>query len=76
MQTAETFTLKSFFKLMLLFALLITGVMLKTADLTPIVEARSLKATHPTPASEPDSSQQIQQFYFRIVNSGSSSAAL
>lgn len=76
MQTAETFTLKSFFKLLLLFVLLITGVMLKTPSLAPIVEARNLKASPPSMVQEADSSQQIQQLYFRIFNPQSSSAAL
>ncbi|WP_377484131.1 hypothetical protein [Pontibacter toksunensis] len=76
MQTAETFTLQSFFKLLLLFVLLITGVILKTPSLAPIVEARNLKASPPTSVLEADSSQEIQQLYFRVFTSQSSAAAL
>lgn len=76
MQTAETFTAQTFFKLLLLFVLLITGVMFKTPDAVPVVEAKNLKVSPPALASEPDSSRQIQRFYFRVTSSGATSAAL
>ena len=74
MQTAETFTFKSLLKLLLLFVLLITGVVLKTSDSTAIVDARNMKAS--PSALETDSSQLSQRYYFQLARPVSSSAAL
>ena len=73
MQTAEKFTITFFFKLLVLFVLLITGVVFKTTDLTQPVDAQNLKPSRPSVAIDPDS-QQMQQLYFRMVSSQSSAS--
>ena len=73
MQTAEKFTITFFFKLLVLFVLLIAGVVFKTTDLTKPVDARNLKSSPPATVTEPDS-QQIQRLYFRMVSSESSAS--
>ena len=73
MQTAEKFTITFFFKLLVLFVLLIAGVVFKTTDLTQPVDARNLKSSPPAMVAEPDS-QQIQRLYFRMVSSESSAS--
>lgn len=73
MQTAEKFTITFFFKLLVLFVLLIAGVVFKTTDLTQPVDARNLKPSPPATVTEPDS-QQIQRLYFRMVSSESSAS--
>ena len=75
MQTAEKFTITFFFKLLVLFVLLIAGVVFKTTDLTKPVDARNLKPSPPATVTvtEPDS-QQIQRLYFRMVSSETSAS--
>jgi len=73
MQTAEKFTITFFFKLLVLFVLLLTGVVFKTTDLTQPVEAKSAKSWQPSVALDPDS-QQIQHLYFRMVSSNTSAS--
>jgi hypothetical protein len=75
MQTSEKTTTGFFFKLLLLFVLLLTGVALKSPDLKQPVEAKDIRIAPVSSVIEPDTLQ-LQRLYFRLVRNESSSAAL
>jgi hypothetical protein len=75
MQTSEKVTTKFIFKLLLLFVLLLTGVALKSPDLTQTIDTKNIKASPASSTLEPDTLQ-LQRLFFRMVRNEPSSAAL